>query len=329
MKMNEKVTVIMAVYNAEEYLHESIGSLLNQTYKELEIICVDDCSTDGSKAILEDYARKDARIRVLSTGKNSGAAAARNKAVEAMTGTLTTFLDADDWMSEDAIEKAVTTFHDYPDTDCVLFTCIMQRPDGTQYPYPQEAFEVKTGYDAFKDSLTWAIHGIYMARESLYRQHPYDTTCRTFSDDNTTRLHYYISRAVRTCEGKYYYRYNPDGISHNNTISRLDYLRASESLRLQLSHLSVNNDVLRIYECQHWLIIIDAYYFYFSHRSHFSAGERKYCLSEIRRAWKGVNVSFLPLGLRCKFGYVPFRFSWFLFRCQEEIYFFLRSLFRR
>ena len=96
MKMNEKVTVIMAVYNAEEYLHESIGSLLNQTYKELEIICVDDCSTDGSKAILEDYARKDARIRLLSTEKNSGAAAARNKAVEAMTGTLTTFLDADD-----------------------------------------------------------------------------------------------------------------------------------------------------------------------------------------------------------------------------------------
>ena len=324
--MNEKVTVIMAVYNAEEYLHESIGSLLNQTYREIEIICVDDCSTDGSKAILEDYARKDARIRVLSTEKNSGVAAARNKAVEAMTGTLTTFLDADDWMSEDAIEKAVTTFHDCPETDCVLFSCIMQRPDGTQYPYPQEAFEVKSGHEAFKDSLTWAIHGIYMARESLYRQHRYDDTCRTFSDDNTTRIHYYISREVRTCEGKYYYRYNPDSVSHNNTISRLDYLRASESLRRHLSDLGVSQDVFRIYERQRWLILIDAYMFYYKNRSHLTAEECAYCLSEIRRAWRECNVSSLPFALRLKFGYMPLRFSWLLFRLQEECYFFLRSL---
>ena len=325
MKKNDRVTIIMAVYNAAGFLHDSIESLMKQTYKEIEIICVDDGSTDGSKAIIENYARQDARIRLLSLEKNSGAAVARNKAVEVMTGDLVAFLDADDWMEERAIEAAVKVFDDNPQTDTVLFTCIMQRPDGKQYPYPQEAFCWKSGYDAFVDSLTWAIHGIYMARASLYRQYPYDTTCRTFSDDNTTRLHYYISREVRTCEGKYFYRYNPDGISHNNTVSRLDYLRASEAMRRHLSHLSVSDDVLRLYERQHWLIIIDAYMFYYRNRSHFSLADQIYCLSEIKRAWRDVNISFLPFGLKWKFGYMPLRFSWSLFRCQEECYFFFKS----
>ena len=326
MSSRMKVTVIMAVYNAAPWLDRSLGSLLQPRHTTLETLCVDDCSTDNSLSILQAYAVQDPRIRVLTSENNAGPAVARNKAIAVMTGAVAAFLDADDWLSADAIEKAVMTFKSHPETDCVLFSCIIRQPDGTDKPYPQSDFEVKSGYEAFVDSLTWAIHGVYVARAELYQRYPYDTTCRTFSDDNTTRLHYYISREVRCCEGRYYYQYNPQSISNNTTISRLDYLRANESMKRQLVSLGVSDAVLRLYERQRWLILVDAYYFYHTHRHHFTPQERDYCLREIRRVWSCIDLSLLPRKLCMKLGYMPLRFSWRLFCWQEELYFGLKKL---
>lgn len=324
--MQHTVTVIMAVYNAADYLKKSLDSLLEQRYQSLDIICVDDCSTDGSMRILNDYARRDGRIRVLSTPRNSGPAVARNMAIDVMKGSLTAFLDADDWLSSDAIEKAVEVFDKHPLTDCVLFRCIHHYPDNSERPYPLPPFESKSGYEAFVDSLDWTIHGIYIARSSMYRRYPFDTACRTFSDDNTTRVHYYISREVRCCEGTYYYRYNPQSISNNRTVARMDYLRANESMKRQLTELKVNDDILNKYEKIRWLVVVDSYMFYYMNRKRFSPRECFLCISEIKRIWQGIEYQRLPLSLRLKFGYKPFRYSWILFCLQEELYFTLKKL---
>lgn len=94
----------MPVYNVARFLPRCLGSLIGQTYKELEIICVNDGSCDGSAAILDQYAAKDARIKVIHQ-ENSGVSAARNRGIEAATGELITFVDADDWLEPDAYEK--------------------------------------------------------------------------------------------------------------------------------------------------------------------------------------------------------------------------------
>ena len=73
-----KVSVIIPVYNVEPYLRQCLDSVVGQTLQEIEIICVDDESTDGSLQILEEYAKKDERIQII-TQKNAGAGAARNK----------------------------------------------------------------------------------------------------------------------------------------------------------------------------------------------------------------------------------------------------------
>lgn len=91
--MAAKVSVIMPVYNAAEYLKTSVGSLLAQTYPHLEILCVDDGSTDDSLAILQEYASKDERIKIVQSD-HAGAGIARNVALDAASGDYVAFLDA-------------------------------------------------------------------------------------------------------------------------------------------------------------------------------------------------------------------------------------------
>lgn len=103
-----KISVIIPVYNVEKYLSECLDSVINQTLQDIEIICVNDESTDGSLAILEKYAKKDSRITVLSQ-KNAGAGAARNKGLEIARGEYLSFLDSDDFFELDMLDKAYNT----------------------------------------------------------------------------------------------------------------------------------------------------------------------------------------------------------------------------
>ena len=90
-----KVSVIIPGYNVEAYLRECLDSVLNQTLRDIEIICVDDGSTDGSAAILAEYAARDSRVRIV-TQQNAGAGAARNAGLALAKGEWLSFLDADD-----------------------------------------------------------------------------------------------------------------------------------------------------------------------------------------------------------------------------------------
>jgi glycosyltransferase involved in cell wall biosynthesis len=91
------VSVVMPVYNAEPWLRRSVESVLRQTHASLELIAVDDGSTDGSWAMLQAYAAEDARVRPIRLARNGGVAAARNAGIAAATGSHVAFLDSDDW----------------------------------------------------------------------------------------------------------------------------------------------------------------------------------------------------------------------------------------
>ena len=97
------VSVIVPVYNVEKYLPRCLDSVTGQTYGRLEIVCVNDGSTDASQSILADYAAKDARIKVL-TQPNGGLSAARNAGLDAATGDYVLFVDSDDWIPPYAVE---------------------------------------------------------------------------------------------------------------------------------------------------------------------------------------------------------------------------------
>ena len=101
--MAEKITVIVPVYNVENYLDKCLDSLINQTYKNLEIIVINDGSTDNSGIICQEYAQKDNRIIYIEK-ENGGLSDARNVGLDKMTGSYVTFIDSDDWVELDYVE---------------------------------------------------------------------------------------------------------------------------------------------------------------------------------------------------------------------------------
>ena len=110
--MNEKITVIVPVYNVEHYLDKCLDSLINQTYKNLEIIVINDGSTDNSGIICQEYAQKDNRIIYIEK-ENGGQSEARNMGLDRMTGSYVTFVDSDDWVELDYVEVLYNKLIEY------------------------------------------------------------------------------------------------------------------------------------------------------------------------------------------------------------------------
>ena len=115
------ISVIMPVYNAGRYLRQCMDSLISQTLHNIEIICVDDGSTDDSVAILEEYARKDSRVRIICQS-NSGAGAARNNGIRHAVGEYLSILDCDDFFEPDMLEKSYQRAKE-TDADIAVFRC--------------------------------------------------------------------------------------------------------------------------------------------------------------------------------------------------------------
>lgn len=104
--ISPKISIIIPVYNVEKYLPKCLDSIVNQTYKNLEIICVNDGSEDSSADILSRYAEQDSRF-VLINKENEGVSVARNKALDAVSGEYIMFVDSDDWIDANTCELAL------------------------------------------------------------------------------------------------------------------------------------------------------------------------------------------------------------------------------
>ena len=103
MNQNPRISVIVPVYNVEQYLPRCVESILAQTYENLEILLVDDGAKDGSGAICDAYARQDERVKVIHK-ENGGLSSARNAGIDASTGEYLSFVDSDDWIEPDMYE---------------------------------------------------------------------------------------------------------------------------------------------------------------------------------------------------------------------------------
>lgn len=126
---NYKVSIIIPVYNTEKFLKKCMDSIVNQTLKEIEIICINDGSTDNSLKILEEYATNDNRIKLINQN-NLGQGTARNKGLEIACGEYIGFVDSDDWIDEDYFEKLYNSAKKH---NAALACCSLRR----EYPFKQ------------------------------------------------------------------------------------------------------------------------------------------------------------------------------------------------
>lgn len=140
-EQNEMISVAVAVYNSDAYLERAITSLLNQTYRNLEIILVDDGSTDGCPEICDRFAAQDSRIKVIHK-KNGGLFTSRNVGIDNATGMYLAFLDGDDWVEADMYERMLSAMREY---DAELAVCRYK------WVYEKETVDISTGNAAFME----------------------------------------------------------------------------------------------------------------------------------------------------------------------------------
>lgn len=143
--MNDKnlISIIVPIYNVEKYLKRCIDSIINQTYKKLEIILVDDGSKDNSGKICDKYAKKDIRIKVIHK-KNEGVSEARNVGLKVSTGEYIGFVDADDFVEKDMYEKM---YKKAKEVDADIVICDYQF-------YPNNKIKKKKWYNPYKGEIT-------------------------------------------------------------------------------------------------------------------------------------------------------------------------------
>ncbi|MCR4995453.1 MAG: glycosyltransferase family 2 protein [Bacteroidales bacterium] len=318
------VSILVAAYNAEGTLPRCLDSLLGQSLRQVQVLCVDDCSTDGTLALLRKYAARDERVEVLQTPVNSGQAVARNLALKHVRAPLVCMVDADDWLSPDALQSAVDVFTAYPLTDSVAFTLYYNNKEGDErlHPFPDKLLSAGflSGADAFKLSLNgWQLHGLYVTRTAINRTYPYDASCRLYSDDNTSHLHYLHSREVRCCSGIYYYRQHDGSSTRQFSPLRLDLMEANLSLLFSLRQEHVEKKVLHQFEGQRWYNFLGCYRFFLHHRRDFPASFVESLPQRFTTILHTFRPSRLPLRYRWKPGYWLL-FSPRLFDWQQKAY---------
>lgn len=127
--MNEKISIIVTVYNVEKYIERCVDSLINQTYENLEIILVDDGSTDGSGRICDEMALQDARIKVVHK-ENGGLVSAWKRGVEECTGKYLSFVDSDDWIDLNMV-KDMSEYLTGNEHEIIASDYIVEKDDGS------------------------------------------------------------------------------------------------------------------------------------------------------------------------------------------------------
>ena len=158
-----KVSIIIPVYNVKKYLLRCLDSVANQSYRDLEVILVDDGSTDGSGEMCEEYASRDTRFQVIRQ-ENRGQAAARNHAAKRATGEFIAFVDSDDYACGDYVEYLVRLQQKY-NTDVVIARGGYAYEDRTLPNYPKEDADflltaeetlIKLNYNIGMGAMPWA-----------------------------------------------------------------------------------------------------------------------------------------------------------------------------
>ena len=137
---NPEISIIIPIYNCEKYLSRCLDSIINQTFTNIEIICINDGSTDSSLKILQDYKTKDPRIIIINQN-NQKLGAARNRGLEIQKGNYITFIDSDDWIDNDYLEKLYNAIKTH-NADCAISCVMKNRQNNTSYYFLNNKKEI-------------------------------------------------------------------------------------------------------------------------------------------------------------------------------------------
>lgn len=242
--LSSRISVVMPCYNAAPFVVEAVECVMGQSHGNVELIIVDDGSTDGSKAILQALAENHPQRIVLLHQDRRGPYPARNLGLKHAKGDLVSFLDADDYLSQDCLEKLATALErQAADLAYCGWQNFGEGAPGSQ-PYVPPDYATMDTATEFLRSCPWPIHAALVRREAVEAIGGFSERCFSSMDyDFWLRLYAYTQRIVRVPEVMAFYRWHGGGqISKTRWKQVLDALQVRRDFIAQhperVSHLS-------------------------------------------------------------------------------------------
>jgi len=227
-----KVSVLVPVYNVEDYLPQCLDSILAQTLQNIEVICVDDGSTDSSGKILDEYAAKDSRVKVYHQN-NHGLAYTRNELLRHASAKWITFIDSDDYIKQDMLEKMLGKI---VDTGADLCICDFMLPDKGYQSISDKKFKMKdeviTGYKALEymnlpKTWPWVTACNKLYNIELFQGLSYPIGVQHEDQYMAHQIYCKVKTIVSISDDFYVLRYRADSITNSRyNIRQLDYMGA-------------------------------------------------------------------------------------------------------
>lgn len=245
-----KYSFIVPVYNTEKYLKKCLDSLVNQTYKDFEIIVVNDGSTDKSSSIISKYQKKYKNIIVIDK-ENEGLSMARNRGVQKSSGKYIIFVDSDDYVSNKLLEEVDKKIDD---SDILRFQIATEDEGYTKInEYHEEGFESMCGYDAFKNLSSYHFvepAWCYVIRKNYYIENKFSFKKGVYHEDfGLIPYVIYKARKVKSIDfiGYYYIQRNGSIMNNNDykkTVKKaFDMLEQYKTMRLFAKNINRKNNL--------------------------------------------------------------------------------------
>lgn len=315
--MDCTISVIVPVYNSEKYLKRCIDSILNQTYKAIELILVDDGSPDNCGKICDEYAKKDKRVRVIHK-TNAGVSAARNSGLEIALGNYATFVDSDDYIEPEMYSNMMEKVHQY-NCDVVMCDCIKDFTDHSEI----YTHDIRAGfYD--KEQLVNEYYPHLLMMENVEYPATISNCLILFNRNKLGNLRYVVgvrysedllfgAQLVYNTDSFYYmkeqayyhYYMNPTSATHKFTVDKWnDY---------KTLHFEINKyfSECESFDFSHQIDLCLLFFVYNSVSNIFSADnlerEKKFEIvknilgdNEVRRMFSNIKVLKLPIPKKLK-----------------------------
>lgn len=220
------ISVVVPVYQVENYLHRCVDSILNQTYRDLEVILVDDGSPDDSSVICDEYAEKDSRVKVIHQ-KNAGAAAARNVGLRNAKGDFVAFVDADDWLEKDMYQRLSDALISQ-NADIACSGCYVDEKDSSE-ALTIDVLKYNSPKEFLQGAITGQNHALIALWSKLYRRQVFDGVSFVegiTSDDCVIAIDICAKQPKLVILSEAYYHYNHDNdgsITKNKIAPRAAY----------------------------------------------------------------------------------------------------------
>lgn len=246
-----KISIIVPVYNVEKYLSRCLDSLLNQSLRDIEIICVNDGATDNSLDILNEYAKNDSRIKIINQ-ENSGVGVARNNALKIAIGEFVGFVDSDDWVSSDFYENLYNSAVEYnAEIACSnIVKTFKNKSDEIFFKYEKlEVFEnISDKLEVAKiPTFNYIVNRIYkriallknnivFPESNLFEDAPFSLKAITFLD-----------KMVTVPKGSYFYYTNENSLSKSSKSLKKDFAISCKCVREIIEKYNLSWKFMNLY----------------------------------------------------------------------------------